>query len=74
MAKRIGWLLENIYRLFKISSEPKMTVFLAEQLAMSHYFSNARARRDLGYIPDISMEEGMELMIASLTKGKQTDD
>jgi nucleoside-diphosphate-sugar epimerase len=43
-----------------------MTRFLADQLATSHYFDIAKARKDLGYAPRISTEEGLERTIPSL--------
>jgi len=36
-----------------------MTRFLAEELATSHWFDIEAARRDLGYKPEVSMEEGL---------------
>ncbi|MBW2658560.1 MAG: NAD-dependent epimerase/dehydratase family protein [Deltaproteobacteria bacterium] len=56
----IGALLESAYRLCRIRKEPAMTRFVAYQLSKSHYFSHDRARRDLGYSPVVSVEEGME--------------
>ncbi len=64
----IGALLEGIYRLAGWQEEPQMTRFLAHQLAKSHYFSIAGARRDLGYQPLVSTEQGVERLLASLTK------
>ena len=58
-AKAIGWLLEKVYATLKIKSEPKMTRFLAEQLAMSHWFSHRQAETLLGYQEQISTEEGL---------------
>ncbi|MDF1577072.1 MAG: NAD-dependent epimerase/dehydratase family protein [Desulfobulbales bacterium] len=58
-ARFAGLLMESFYRLFKIEEEPPMTRFLAEQLAHSHWFSIAAARRDLGYEPEVSTPEGM---------------
>lgn len=58
-ARFAGLLMEGFYRLFKIEEEPPMTRFLAEQLAHSHWFSIAAARRDLGYEPEVSNQEGM---------------
>lgn len=58
-AYRLGRILEIAYRLLGLRQEPRMTRFLAEQLAKSHYFSIAQARRELGYEPFVSTEEGL---------------
>ncbi|MBA3007616.1 MAG: NAD-dependent epimerase/dehydratase family protein [Proteobacteria bacterium] len=68
VAYGLGALLEWGYRLSGCQREPQMTRFLAQQLAKSHYFSIAQARRDLGYQPIVSTEEGMERLLASLMK------
>lgn len=59
-AYRLGGLLEAIYKIARLKNEPKMTRFLAEQLAKSHYFSIENARNDLGYEPVISTAQGLE--------------
>jgi 2-alkyl-3-oxoalkanoate reductase len=59
-AWRLGAAIEAIYRTFRISSEPRLTRFLAAQLSTSHYFNIARARADFGYQPRISLAEGMQ--------------
>ncbi|WP_163336612.1 NAD-dependent epimerase/dehydratase family protein [Desulfopila sp. IMCC35008] len=58
-----GAILETMYTVIGKRQEPKMTRFLAEQLAKSHYFSIANIERDLGYRPVISTEEGMEILL-----------
>lgn len=58
-AYRLGMVLEMVYGALRLRREPKMTRFLAEQLAKSHYFSIDRAQRDLGYQPYVSTEEGL---------------
>lgn len=63
-----GWILEWIYRVGRIAAEPRMTRFLAEQLARSHWFSIARAENDLGYRPKISADEGVERLVAQYKK------
>ncbi|MCE9527258.1 MAG: 3-beta hydroxysteroid dehydrogenase, partial [Planctomycetales bacterium] len=54
-----GAVLEGIWKLTGRTDEPRMTRFLAAQLATSHYFNITAARRDLGYEPAITMVEGM---------------
>jgi len=53
-----------------VEKEPRMTRFLAEQLAKSHWFSIDRARRDLGYAPRVSTSEGLERVVEWLA-GRQ---
>ncbi len=62
-AMTAGQLLEWGHRLLCPKKEPFMTRFLAQQLAMSHNFSHDRARKDFGYVPRISTEEGMDRLI-----------
>ena len=59
VAYRLGGVLEAIYKIAGINKEPRMTRFLAEQLAKSHYFSIKNAQNDLGYEPVISTSEGL---------------
>ncbi len=58
-AWRLGAACEAGYRLLGLSAEPPMTRFLAAQLAKSHWFDISAAKRDLGYRPRVSTEEGM---------------
>jgi len=69
-AKAAGLLLEGVHSLFARGREPRMTRFLAEQLARSHWFSIEAARRDLGYEPRVTTEQGMERLVAWLKRGK----
>jgi nucleoside-diphosphate-sugar epimerase len=66
MARKLGWILEGVYRVFGIAGEPRMTRFLAGQLATSHYFDISRARRDFNYEVKVSPEEGMKRLLKSL--------
>jgi len=54
-----GAVLEGLWTVLGRSDEPRMTRFLAAQLATSHYFDISAARRDFGYKPRVSMAEGM---------------
>jgi nucleoside-diphosphate-sugar epimerase len=58
-AYAVGRALEGLHRALRLRREPRMTRFLATQLGRSHYFDISRARRDLGYHPRVSTEEGM---------------
>ena len=64
-AYRLGHALEVYHDLLNIEREPRMTRFLAAQLAKSHYFDISRARRDFGFQPAISLDEGMKRLEAS---------
>jgi nucleoside-diphosphate-sugar epimerase len=66
MADGLGWILEIVYRLLGLAGEPRMTRFLASQLATSHYFDISRARRDFNYQPVVSPENGMKRLLKSL--------
>lgn len=58
LAYAAGWLLEGLYQLLPLKGEPAITRFLAEELSTAHWFDISAARRELGYQPQMSMEEG----------------
>jgi nucleoside-diphosphate-sugar epimerase len=58
-AQIVGAAMEGVWRVTGLRTEPPMTRFLAAQLATDHYFDISAARRDLGYEPEVSTEEGM---------------
>ena len=60
LAFSAGWLLELIYGQLKIKKEPRMTRFVAKELSTSHWFDISAAKRDLGYQPEVSTEEGLK--------------
>ena len=64
LAYTIGAAMELVYAILRLESEPMMTRFLALQFAMDHQFSIEKARKDLGYEPAISHQEGMKRLIA----------
>ncbi|WP_020539108.1 NAD-dependent epimerase/dehydratase family protein [Lewinella cohaerens] len=64
VARAAGWLLERIFRWFKIKSEPPVTTFVAKQLSSPHWYDISAAKRDLGYVPTISIKEGMKRLKA----------
>jgi nucleoside-diphosphate-sugar epimerase len=64
-AYAIGVVCEGLWSLLPLKGEPPMTRFLAEQLSTSHWYSMAPATRDFGYVPKVSMAEGLERLRAS---------
>jgi 2-alkyl-3-oxoalkanoate reductase len=59
VAYAAGWLLEQAHRWSKPNEEPRMTRFLARELSTAHWFNIQAARRDLGYEPTVSIDEGL---------------
>lgn len=60
-AYRVGWLLEQAHWWTRRwQTEPRMTRFVARQLATDHWFDISAAKRDFGYKPTISTAEGMQ--------------
>ncbi len=59
MAYALGATMEKAWPLLRIQGEPPMTRFLAEQLVTPHWYSMEPARLDFGYVPRVSMDEGL---------------
>jgi nucleoside-diphosphate-sugar epimerase len=70
LAKFLGAACENIYGALGIKSEPPLTHFLVEQLSTAHWFNINAARKDLGYAPKVSMQEGLVRLAQYLTRSR----
>lgn len=68
VAYAIGAVCEGLWTTLPLPGEPPMTRFLAEQLSTAHWYSMAPAARDFGYVPQVSMAEGMARLKASLQR------
>ena len=55
-----GAFCEVIWSVLRLPGEPPMTRFVARELATAHWFDISAARRDLGYVPGISIDEGLK--------------
>ena len=64
-AKLAGLVLERVYRTLRLSAEPPMTRFIASQLSTSHWYDITAARRDLGYVPHVGIDEGLQRLAAT---------
>lgn len=58
-AYAVGTICEKLWGWCKLSGEPPMTRFVARELATAHWFDISAARRDLGYQPEVSLDEGL---------------
>ncbi len=67
-ARFVGGVLEKLYRTLPLRGEPRLTRFLASELAQSHHYDIRRARRDLGYTPCITMAEARTRTLQWLQK------
>lgn len=54
-----GAACEVLWRVLPLRGEPPMTRFLAEQLSTTHWYDMAPATRDFGYVPQVTIEEGL---------------
>jgi len=69
LASIVGTLLENVYRWFRLSGEPRMTRFMAKELSTAHWFDLSAAKRDFDYQPQVSTEEGLSRLQEWLQQG-----
>jgi nucleoside-diphosphate-sugar epimerase len=66
LAWMLGGLCERTHALLGLPGEPRMTRFVARELATAHWFNISAAKRDLDYHPRVSIDEGMKRLAASL--------
>ena len=57
-----GALAEAAFWLLRRQEEPPLTRFVARQLATAHWYDLGAARRDLGYAPTVSTQQGLVLL------------
>ena len=68
-ARLAGRVLEWVYWLLRLPGEPPMTRFVAVQMSTSHWYDISAARRDLGYEPRVTIEEGLQRLAERLRAG-----
>jgi nucleoside-diphosphate-sugar epimerase len=64
-------LAELAWRAAMRSGEPPISYFTALQLTTCHHFDLTLARELIGYVPQVTMEEGMRRLKASLAAGPE---
>jgi nucleoside-diphosphate-sugar epimerase len=68
LAIAAGSVIETAWRLLRLKSDPPLTRWSAEHLSTAHWYDISAARRDLGYTPGISIDEGLEKLAASFSR------
>ncbi len=65
-----GTLCESLWGWLGRKDEPPMTRFVARELATAHWFDISAARRDLGYQPEVTLEEGFRRLREWLSRSR----
>jgi nucleoside-diphosphate-sugar epimerase len=65
VAYALGAACELAWPALRLAGEPPLTRFLAEQLATTHWYDMAPATRDFGYVPRVSIEDGLARLAAA---------
>ena len=60
----VGWIFEKAHTLSGAEGDPRMSRWIVRQLTSSRWFDISAARRDLGYEPRVSLEDGMRRLKA----------
>ena len=59
VAKAIATMAECLWGCFSLPGEPPTTRFVVDELSSPHWYSLEAARRDLGYQPVVTLEQGL---------------
>lgn len=68
MARTAGAFWETVYRVLRLKGEPRITRFLASELALSHYYDISRAKSAFDYAPQFTMAQAREKTLAWLAQ------
>jgi nucleoside-diphosphate-sugar epimerase len=58
-----GAACEALWQVLPLKGEPPMTRFIAAELAKDHWFDLSAARRDLGYVPQLTMAQATDNLV-----------
>ncbi len=64
LAYAVGAALEATHFVLGLEREPLMTRFAASELSHAQWFDISAAKRDLGYVPRVSIDEGLRRLQA----------
>lgn len=60
LARASAAVMETAWKLARRKTEPPLTSFVLQQLTSAHWFDISAARRDLGYKPEVTIEQGIQ--------------
>ena len=69
LAVAAGTVIETGWKLFGLKSDPPLTRWSAEHLSTAHWYDISAAKRDLGYVAEISIEEGLKRLADEYNPG-----
>lgn len=64
VARRVGSTMDRIWPRLGRDDEPPLTRFLADQLGTAHWFDPRPACEDLGWTPEVTIDEGLQRLAA----------
>ncbi len=64
----VGSIIDRVWPLVRPDDEPPLTRFVAEQLGTAHWFDPRPARDDLGWMPKITIDDGLERLAVSFRR------
>jgi nucleoside-diphosphate-sugar epimerase len=71
LALGMGTVSEAFWHVLPMHEEPRLTRFTVIELARSHWFDISAARRDLGYEPTVTTEQGVSEYVADFLLKKK---
>ncbi len=64
LAMAVATVVEGIWRLLRLDADPPLSRFVVEHLSTAHWYKLDAARDDFGYVPSVSIAEGLERLRA----------
>ena len=68
VALAAAWVFEKAHELVGSEGEPRMNRWIVRELSTARWFDISAARRDLGYEPTVTIDEGMERLATWLAE------
>lgn len=68
VAMALAWGFEAVARMSGSEREPRLTRFVVREMSTAHWFNTSAAKRDFGYVPRVTTEEGLRRLAAHLKR------